>query len=341
MKMWWRRVAAVAAAAVSVALAALPAADAGAPLAKDLFAARRLPSAAAPQSIGFYSKGCFAGGVALPLDGPHWQVMRPSRNRRWGMPQMVSLIERLSDEGARDGWNGLLVGDISQPRGGPMATGHASHQIGLDADIWFTPMPDRRLSMQERETMGARSLLKPGKQPRALDMTRWTPAYAALLKDAATFPQVERIFVAPAIKKQLCETATGDRGWLSKIRPYWGHDDHFHVRISCPAGSADCKEQAEPPSDDGCGKQLAWWYTEEPWRPAKGPQKPLARDVMTMASLPKECEAVLDAPAVASAAAATMGSATAEAAMPAAPASTAPAATQAAGVPLPTPRPAP
>ena len=97
----------------------------------------------APQSYGFYSKGCFSGGVAIATDGPTWQAMRLSRNRRWGHPTMIALIEKLSRDATADGWPGLLIGDISQPRGGPMLTGHASHQIGLDADIWFTPMPDR------------------------------------------------------------------------------------------------------------------------------------------------------------------------------------------------------
>lgn len=150
------------------------------PLAKTLFGAETLPTATAPASYGFYSKGCFAGGVALPIDGPTWQVMRVSRNRRWGEPQMIRLIEQLSQKAARDGWPGLLIGDVAQPRGGPMVTGHASHQLGLDADIWFTPMPGRRLSMNERETMGATSLLKPG--TRELDERKWNGTYEAVLR---------------------------------------------------------------------------------------------------------------------------------------------------------------
>ena len=124
-------------------------------LAKNLFGGKRLPAATPPKSFGFYSKGCFAGGVAIATDGPTWQAMRLSRNRRWGHPAMIKLIEKLSRDATADGWPGLLIGDISQPRGGPMLTGHASHQIGLDADIWFTPMPNRRLSATERENMSA------------------------------------------------------------------------------------------------------------------------------------------------------------------------------------------
>src|SRR5262245_51303619 len=104
--------------------------------ARELFARKTSGAPMAARTIGFYSKGCLAGGVALPINGETWQVMRLSRNRNWGHPKMIAFLERLADKGARVGWHGLLVGDVSQPRGGPMLTGHASHQVGLDADIW-------------------------------------------------------------------------------------------------------------------------------------------------------------------------------------------------------------
>lgn len=290
--------------AFAAAIATPPTAQAE-PLAKDLFGAQRLPAAAAPKSYGFYSKGCFSGGVAIAVDGPHWQAMRLSRNRRWGHPTMIHLIERLSREAAVDGWPGLLVGDISQPRGGPMLTGHASHQIGLDADIWLTPMPSRRLSAEERETVSAVSMLKDGSL--YVDDRKWTKAHEAVLKRAASYRDVERILVHPGIKKKLCDTVRGDRAWLRKVRPFWGHDAHFHVRIGCQPGSRECKGQEATPRDEGCGKSLAWWFTEEPWRPTKGPQKPKARDVMTMRHLPAACQMVLNAPSPPSEAVATIG----------------------------------
>src|SRR5262245_26662013 len=152
-------------------------ATSGEQLAKDLFGAEKLPAVAAkPQTFGFYSKGCFSGGVAIATDGPTWQAMRLSRNRRWGHPAMIKLVEKLSKAAVADGWPGLLLGDISQPRGGPMLSGHASHQVGLDADIWFTPMPSRRLSAQERENMSAVSLIKKGGL--TVDDKLWTPAHA-------------------------------------------------------------------------------------------------------------------------------------------------------------------
>lgn len=305
------------------------------PLAKTLFGSKTLPSATAPQSFGFYSKGCLAGGVAIAVDGPHWQAMRVSRNRRWGHPAMITLLEKLSRDAAQDGWPGLLLGDISQPRGGPMLTGHASHQIGLDADIWFTPMPNRRLSMSEREKIGARSLIKDGSL--TVDDRLWTPAHAALLKRAAGYREVERILVHPGIKKKLCDTVSGDRAWLEKVRPFWGHDSHFHIRIGCQSGSPGCKPQRDTTPGDGCDKSLAWWFTEEPWRPNKNPDAPKARDIMTLANLPAACRQVLQAPAPVSEAAVTIGGPGAAAAMPATANAFLP--TPGSDIPVPWPRP--
>ena len=266
------------------------------PLAKDLFGAQKSGSAGPASSYGFYSKGCFAGGVAIATDGPTWQVMRLSRNRMWGHPQMIALLEDLSGKAVAGGWPGLLLGDISQPRGGPMLTGHASHQIGLDADIWLTKMPDKRLSATQRENMAAISVLKNNGDSLYVDDKIWTEAHANLIKAAAEYPQIERVLVHPGIKKKLCDTVTGDRTWLSKVRPYWGHHYHFHIRLACPKGSPGCKGQQKTPEGDGCGKDLAWWFTDEPWKkaPVGTKPKPPARDTMTMASLPAACRAVLE-----------------------------------------------
>ncbi|GES46994.1 murein endopeptidase [Rhizobium sp. ERR 922] len=282
--------------------------------AKAVFGAVTLPTQGPPQSIGFYAKGCLAGAVALPADGPTWQAMRLSRNRRWGRPEMIGLLERLSRDAAKnDGWPGLLVGDISQPRGGPMINGHASHQIGLDADVWLTPMPRRKMTAEEREALPFTTMLAKDKFLTINDKV-WTPAHARLLMRAASYPEVERIFVNPAIKKKMCETWTGDRTNLGKLRPEYGHDSHFHIRLRCPAGSIGCTGQAPVAAGDGCDKSLAWWFGPEPWakpKPSdKPPQKP--REVM-VADLPKACQAVLAAPAIASARSTASGAKAADA----------------------------
>ena len=206
--------------------------------AKELFARKILPASLAVRSIGFYAKGCLAGAQALPINGKTWQVMRLSRNRYWARPDMIKLLERLSDKVHEvAGWSGLLVGDLSQPRGGPMLTGHASHQVGLDADIWLTPMPDRDLSRVEREEMSATMMVRPDRLD--IDPKVWTPSHLLVIRAAAQEPQVERVFVNAAIKKALCREAKGDRTWLSKVRPMYGHDYHFHVRIKCPAADRE------------------------------------------------------------------------------------------------------
>src|ERR1700757_5009155 len=144
--------------------------------AKEVFGRALTPVEAQARSIGFYSRGCLAGARALPVDGESWQVVRLSRNRMWGNPAMIAFLERFSRKAKAEGdWNGILVGDISQPRGGPMLTGHASHQVGLDADIWLTPMLGRTLSREERESMSAVDMVSED----GLSVTaHWTPAQA-------------------------------------------------------------------------------------------------------------------------------------------------------------------
>ncbi|HEX2255171.1 MAG TPA: penicillin-insensitive murein endopeptidase, partial [Afifellaceae bacterium] len=250
--------------------------------AKELFGGKERPAALESRAIGFYSRGCLAGGTAMPVDGPHWQAMRLSRNRNWGHPRLIDYLQWLAREAAqKDGWPGLLVGDLSQPRGGPMLDGHASHQIGLDADVWLTPMPSRRLSAQEREEMSAVPVVEAG--PYRVHERVWTDAHFRLIRRAASHPEVERIFVAPGIKHKLCEQAGSDRGWLGKVRPYWGHNYHMHVRLACPRGEP-CRSQDPVPRGDGCGDQLAWWLGPEPWRPADAPAKP--RPPVRLSDLP-------------------------------------------------------
>ncbi|KQV84306.1 penicillin-insensitive murein endopeptidase [Rhizobium sp. Root1220] len=291
--------------------------------AKALFGSVALPTQGGAQPFGFYAKGCMTGAVALPTDGETWQAMRLSRNRRWGNPAMIALLERLSADAAQyDGWPGLLVGDIAQPRGGPMFNGHASHQIGLDADVWLTPMPSNHMSAQEREALPFTTMLQKGAFL-TINPDVWSQSHARLLMRAASYPQVERIFVNPAIKKKMCDTWTGDRTNLGKLRPEYGHDSHFHIRMKCPPGAAACKSQAPVAAGDGCDKSLAWWFTKAPWAPPKPPKpgtppvKP--REVM-VSDLPNACAAVLAAPSVSSVRAATYGGPSAAEALTVAPA---------------------
>jgi len=255
-----------------------------------LFGREATPAPGPPEAIGTYERGCLEGAAALPADGPNWQVMRPSRDRAWGHPMLIALIERLAQKlPAEAGWPGLLVGDIAQPRGGPMLTGHGSHQIGLDADIWLTPMPPRRLSAVERDEISAMDVVAADRMD--IDTATWTPQHRRLLEAVAREPGLARIFVNAAIKRALCREAGPDRAWMAKIRPWWGHNYHFHIRLSCPSGDALCRAQTPPPPGDGCGKELDWWFTEEALHPPPSPpRKPLR-----LADLPQACAGLVTA----------------------------------------------
>lgn len=257
-----------------------------------LFGAVRTATVARnPEVIGGYARGCIKGAVELPASGPGWQVMRPSRNRAWGHPDLIEVIRRLATAARNDGLPGLLIGDMSQPRGGPMRFGHASHQIGLDVDIWLTPMPERQLTLKEREDYRALSMIK--ERGIEIEPARFSRGLAALIRHAARFPEVERVFVHPGIKKALCATAGDDRSWLGKVRPWYGHDEHMHVRLRCPRGEAACRSQDPPPDSDGCGAELRSWLKRAHYRPPtlSKPARPLS-----LSSLPAECRSVLKAP---------------------------------------------
>lgn len=264
--------------------------------AKELFGRKGLPAAMPTRVIGFYAKGCIAGAEALPINGDTWQVMRLSRNRNWAHPDMVALLKRLSAKARKDaGWPGILVGDMSQPRGGPMFTGHASHQVGLDADIWLTPMPNRRLSREEREEMSALMMVRSDRLD--VDPHVFTSGHLAVIRAAAQEPSVQRIFVNAAIKKALCREAKGDRDWLGKIRPMYGHDYHFHIRVKCPAGGSECESQPEPSTGEGCSTDdLAFWFKDSTLHPKPPKEPPKPQPPMTLAQLPAACRQVLAAP---------------------------------------------
>jgi penicillin-insensitive murein endopeptidase len=256
--------------------------------AKELFGRESSAAALPPKAIGSYARGCVAGAVELPEDGTTWQVMRLSRNRNWGHPDLVAFLERLAKRVPEtNGWPGLLFGDMAQPRGGPMITGHASHQIGLDADVWLTPMPDRRLSRAEREEMSAVDMVRDDR--RDIDPTTWTAAQMKLIRSVAKEGEVARIFVNPAIKRALCRDAGDDRAWLRKVRPMWGHNYHFHIRLSCPVGQPGCSNQDPPPAGDGCGSELSFWFTPAMLHPKPGKPRP----PLTLSQLPSECSRVL------------------------------------------------
>ncbi|WP_203523511.1 penicillin-insensitive murein endopeptidase [Sodalis sp. dw_23] len=241
------------------------------------------PVAGSPQAIGAFANGCIVGARPLQLEASNYQVLRPDQRRYFGHPDLLLFIVRLSNQVRNLGLGEVLVGDMAMPAGGRFSSGHASHQSGLDADIWLQT-PRQRWTAQE--------LLKP--QPldlvaangRDVNPRLWQPQTMMLIKLAAQDSDVTRIFVNPAIKKQLCRVAGPDRAWLNKVRPWFGHRAHMHVRLRCPADSRECQDQAPPPAGDGCGAELESWFL--PPKPGKPPVK------KAPPPLPPSCQALLD-----------------------------------------------
>lgn len=268
---------------------------AAAPEAKQLFGAAKKGSAQRAAPLGSYAKGCAAGSVALPETGPTWQAMRLSRNRNWGHPTTIDFIQKLSAKAALlPGWNGLYIGDISQPRGGPMLSGHRSHQIGLDIDIWMLPAKNLNLSRREREKISSISLRR---AKGAYINDKFTRQHMEIMKAAAKDKRTARIFVFPGAKVAMCNAEKGNRRWLRKIRPWYGHHYHFHVRLACPKGARGCKDQNLPPAGDGCADAQKWVndILNPPKPKPRDPNapKPKPRREYVLADLPSQCAKVL------------------------------------------------
>ena len=231
------------------------------------------PSRGPSQSIGGAASGCVGGAAVLPETGPGYVSVRRVRNRYYGHPALIRMLEDLGRTADRRGGGMVVVGDLSQPRGGRMPSSHRSHQNGLDADIWFTMAPSPEAA---RRSMDDRPDPPSMVQPDGIFLSSaWGPDQRFLLEATARQPAVDRIFVNAAIKRGLCQEVKGDRSWLRKLRPWFGHDSHFHLRLRCPPGSPQCEPQAALPPGDGCGEDLSWWFSAEARSPLKkkGPPK--------------------------------------------------------------------
>ncbi|TCT21167.1 penicillin-insensitive murein endopeptidase [Thiobaca trueperi] len=244
------------------------------------------PSSGAPQVIGATANGCIGGAEILPATGPGYVSVRRFRNRYYGHPNLLRFISDLGRAQQRRHDQLVMVGDLSQPRGGRMSSSHRSHQNGLDVDIWFTlaPSPAAANRLMDKTTDPPSMVRSDG----LFVSERWGENQRLLIESAARHPAVDRIFVNAAIKRALCEETRGDRGWLRKVRPWRGHDAHFHVRLACPSDSPQCVMQDPLPPGDGCGADLAWWFSEEARKPSKGGAPTAPEPVM-----PAACQAVL------------------------------------------------
>lgn len=242
----------------------------------------REPVAGQPQSIGGYSNGCIIGAQPLALKGEGYQVIRSVKNRYYGHPQLLDYLTKLGQRSKAAGLPPILIGDMGMPAGGRFSSGHASHQTGLDADIWlrFGPMDDETA----RNPAGLATLMV-DRAAQRVDERVWTDNQFKLIKLAAQDSHVNRIFVNPAIKVKLCNSEGADRAWLQKIRPWYGHDSHIHVRLGCPQDAKNCENQAALPAGDGCGAELYSWFEPAPKSSTPKPK--------VLPAAPYQCQMIL------------------------------------------------
>lgn len=255
----------------------------------------RRPAHGSAESIGGYSAGCIRGAHALPQQGPGYQTMRPSRRRGFGHPHLIEYLRKLGSDVKQAGFSTLLIGDLGQARGGPSPNGHASHQSGLDVDIWYWAPEianSRPLTRRERETLAAPSVVD--ERAQTVDAAQLARV-EKVLRLAARDERVTRIFVNPVIKNVLCQRPSKDRSYLNKLRPWWGHDDHFHVRLACPPESAQCEPQAKIEQGDGCA-EVATWLTPEALAAREGERKRYRSKIGTKPKMPAACEELLAGP---------------------------------------------
>lgn len=241
-------------------------------------------------AVGSYANGCLAGGEALPLSGVGFQVIRPERQRYFGHPQLISFISDYSNKLQQYQQSNVLIADMSMPRGGNFTHGHSSHQIGLDVDIWLK-LTEQPLTVKQRAQPEPFDIVN--SKQFSLDSKQWQPQHTRMLQLAAKDHRVARIFVSPVIKQHLCDMKLVDDAWLNKVRPWWGHTYHMHVRLHCPEDDASCINQAAIPKGNGCN-ELSWWkeqYTLPKLKPKSKPNsKPAKKKEKTK---PKRCEQIL------------------------------------------------
>jgi len=166
--------------------------------------------------VGLWWHGRLRAGVQLPAEGPDWFTWDPPRKvepnrgwRRWGTDRLVRTVidvliqYRLENPGVPR----VGVGDLSRRHGGEFGKrfgglGHASHQNGLDADVYY-PRTDRR----------ERRAYKPSQVDEAL---------AQDLVDRFLAAGARVIYVGPHLRL---------KGPRKKVVPLIHHDDHLHVRL--------------------------------------------------------------------------------------------------------------
>jgi len=234
---------------------------------------------------GGYTAGCIDGAVKLPEKGVGYIAANYNNNRLYGHPKLIKLIEETSITMKEKYGKTILIGDLGQARGGPAplkTSAHRSHQNGLDVDIWYRNINKDNITEEDVYPQTVLSFFK-----NKLSNKHWNESHVELLKYVAQQNDVERILLNPHVKKAMCSQYSNEK-WIHKLRPWWGHHKHFHVRLKCPKNDITCKKQDPVPNEDSCGEPLNWWFSKEAEDMGKNKKATKRR----YPDLPQQCEQV-------------------------------------------------
>lgn len=243
------------------------------------------------ESVGTYNNGCMIYPSELPQNGEGYRSPRFSRRHNFANPEMLKFIDDLSYRVKEKYGKQILVSDISKNNGGPIPFLHSSHQTGLDADIWYRLYdPQQNLTQDDLENLQPVNMVS--KDWKNISEF-WSVDNEDILRTAAQDSKVDRIFVNPVIKKQFCSKYKNEP-WQAKIRPWWRHNEHFHVRLKCPANSPECEMKGDPIKGSGCDGTLDWWFSEEAKLPkTKKEAEGKITEEEIFSRLPERCKEVL------------------------------------------------
>jgi penicillin-insensitive murein DD-endopeptidase len=217
------------------------------------------PPETPPVSVGHPNEGRLEGAARLDTSLPYLRPVSvcPGIDAQWGLPVLIRMIERAARGVAKRHPGSVLnVGDISTKRGGDLF-GHHSHESGRDADIGFYVVDAKGNPIKTRSFIKFDASLASKELPGArFDVARNWLLIQHMLSDPAA--RVSHIFIAEPLRQVLLAHARSrgvsralwNRAAIAMVQPSNSlpHDDHIHVRISCPrsyAGAGECIELAK------------------------------------------------------------------------------------------------
>ncbi|MDX1949745.1 MAG: penicillin-insensitive murein endopeptidase [Rickettsiales bacterium] len=243
------------------------------------------------ESIGTHNNGCMLYSAELSKNSQDYKLPRVERGHNYGHPEMVELLEDYSYRVKQMTGKELLIADISKKNGGPVFMLHSSHQTGLDADIWFT-LYDAKQNLSSEDIKTLQPLNMADEKGKSVS-SFWGSNQEDILKLFAQNDKVDRIFVNYNIKNYYCSKFKNE-DWQKKIRPWWGHNEHFHIRLKCPKNSEECISKGQEIKNDGCGSELAWWFSDEAKQPkSKKEAEAKLTEEQILERLPNRCKEIL------------------------------------------------